>query len=68
MIIIVRTVAVQSPVTNVMAMLPHTFEYSGIPKAIGKSPNVVVNVVRRIGRRRVLVANKSAWRLLRLFA
>ncbi len=53
MIMIVRKVAVQRPVTKVMAMDPQMIEYSGMPRAMGRSPRVVVSVVRRMGRRRI---------------
>jgi len=61
----VKKVAVHSPVTKVMAMVPQTSEYSGIPRAMGNNPRVVVKVVRMMGRKRMLVPATTASRLER---
>ncbi len=49
----VRKVAVHKPVTKVIAILPQITEYSGMPRAIGSRPRVVVRVVSNIGLSRI---------------
>ena len=52
-ITMVSRVAVQRPVTKVIAIEPQTIEYSGIPSAMGKSPSAVVAVVIKQGLIRI---------------
>lgn len=51
----VRKVAVQRPVTKVMAILPQIVEYSGMPRAIGSNPRVVVSRMDRLCKRVALI-------------
>ena len=58
------TVEKSSPKMMVLAMGPHTTDFPPIPRAVGRSPAMVVREVRMIGLSRVTDASMIAWPVL----